>query len=500
MRAHGLARLRLLLSILLLALVGSSPLRPAFAQAPAGGEVRILHRVDWIAASRYTATVMITNMTQAPIDRWTMEFDLFPIADVMNNVAWSTNGSRHTVRGTGPMRTIEAGQMAWFTYEAEWTGSGVVTPAACRFNGAGCTIEPLVPPTPNPHVELPVEIVHWVSWTGLTQYRAQIWIHNISDEPIDFWTLGFLSDATITGIEHVSWSSSGSFYSVAGSGWTRRIEPDGAVWLTLEGVHTGEVVDPTACVFNGFECEFLDPEDIKTEEEPEEPVRSYCQMSVDEVASADPEDVSIRFMWNTLWATGYTAAIEITNLATDRPVRNWKLIFEMASTITVTRFWNGDLTKSGNRYTVSALLYNNCLEPGVTVTFGFEGAHNGAPTKPTVCEFGGEACTFSARFGSTGVEADDAVSPTGFTLEAAYPNPFSGRTRIPIRAERTQHVDVSVWDLQGRRVSTLYDGLIVAGDQRELSLEGHDLAPGAYLVRLTGQDGASVSRPLMRVR
>ncbi len=498
MRAHGIAGFRLL--VLLFACV--APALPASGSSPRSGDVRIIHRVDWVAPTRYTATVMITNMTTTPIDRWTLEFDLFPVIDVMQNASVSRVGSRHAVFGTGPMRSIGAGQMVWFTYEAEWNGSGVRLPAACRFNGAGCAFESLSPPPPNPHVELPVQVVYWVAWKGITQYRAQVWIRNQSDDPIDFWTMEFLSEATIVSIEHASWSSVGPYLSVAGSGWTRRIEPGEAVWITLEGVHTGDVPVPTACVFNGFDCEFLSPEDLLEEEEeedPDKPFLGYCALSPSEAPNATIDDISVTFKWNSLWATGFTAAIEITNTAVDRPVRNWKLVFDMISAMTITRFWNGDLTRSGNRYTVTSLLHNSCIEPGVTVTFGFEGSHGGVPVKPTFCEFDGSACSFSARFSSTAREEDPvAVSP--YRLDPVFPNPFSGSASVAFSTDRTQHLDLGLWDLQGRRVTTVFSGVVAAGAETRVSVDASALAPGTYFVRLVGPDGRSVTRPVTLVR
>lgn len=83
------------------------------------------------------------------------------------------------------------------------------------------------------------------------------------------------------------------------------------------------------------------------------------------------------------------------------------------------------------------------------------------------------------------------------------PNPFNPSTLIPFHVPSSGDVSLTVHDLAGRRVQTLVDGPLDAGehavtwDGRAASAE--DLPGGVYLARLTTMDGTSL-RKLVLVR
>jgi hypothetical protein len=60
-------------------------------------------------------------------------------------------------------------------------------------------------------------------------------------------------------------------------------------------------------------------------------------------------------------------------------------------------------------------------------------------------------------------DVPDGASAIGATLLQNYPNPFNPRTRIEFAIERPGPVDVSVYDLAGRRIATVYRGELAAG-------------------------------------
>jgi hypothetical protein len=59
---------------------------------------------------------------------------------------------------------------------------------------------------------------------------------------------------------------------------------------------------------------------------------------------------------------------------------------------------------------------------------------------------------------------DEFHQSDAFRLGQNTPNPFNGRTRIPITLSRTEHVRVVILDLTGREVATLIDGAMPAGN------------------------------------
>lgn len=73
----------------------------------------------------------------------------------------------------------------------------------------------------------------------------------------------------------------------------------------------------------------------------------------------------------------------------------------------------------------------------------------------------------------------------------AWPNPFNPRTSVVFSLPQAQAIDAAVYDLAGRRVRTLHQGPLAAGEQR-LPWSGLDLADrrapsGVYVVRVAGE-------------
>ena len=75
-------------------------------------------------------------------------------------------------------------------------------------------------------------------------------------------------------------------------------------------------------------------------------------------------------------------------------------------------------------------------------------------------------------------EKSDRV-PLAFHLLQNYPNPFNPTTKIRFDLPRQSHVRLTVYDLLGREVTTLVDGVISAG-VHEATLSTANLASGVY--------------------
>jgi len=85
----------------------------------------------------------------------------------------------------------------------------------------------------------------------------------------------------------------------------------------------------------------------------------------------------------------------------------------------------------------------------------------------------------------------DEVPGTDLFVTPPYPNPFNPSTSIrlyvPGTAGSQQQLEVHIYDLRGRRVSTLHDGPANVGwhtlvwDGRDT--EGHGQASGVYFLR-----------------
>jgi hypothetical protein len=93
--------------------------------------------------------------------------------------------------------------------------------------------------------------------------------------------------------------------------------------------------------------------------------------------------------------------------------------------------------------------------------------------------------------------------PVDFSLESCYPNPFNPRTIIPFHVRHTSKIILAVYDILGRPVRTLYDGIEVHG-QHQSEWDGRDeqgkaVASGIYIVRLQAGN-ISCSRKILLLR
>lgn len=77
--------------------------------------------------------------------------------------------------------------------------------------------------------------------------------------------------------------------------------------------------------------------------------------------------------------------------------------------------------------------------------------------------------------------------PLEFNLHKNYPNPFNPVTVIRYQLPVNSEVRLEVFDILGRRVAVLVDGLVEAGTH-EVSFDASTLASGVYLYRLQAGD------------
>jgi len=96
------------------------------------------------------------------------------------------------------------------------------------------------------------------------------------------------------------------------------------------------------------------------------------------------------------------------------------------------------------------------------------------------------------------VLADLAITslPTELVLEGAYPNPFNGLAVVKFSMPIAGSVSLTLHDLMGREVSTLFLGDLPAGAQAVV-LNAEDLASGTYLLKLQTNYGSRMAKVLL---
>jgi hypothetical protein len=96
---------------------------------------------------------------------------------------------------------------------------------------------------------------------------------------------------------------------------------------------------------------------------------------------------------------------------------------------------------------------------------------------------------------AAGVEGQLAA----FDLTAAYPNPFQAGATFTLRVAEAQRVEVALYDALGRRVQTIYEGPMAAGERRVLTIDARDLPSGLYAYRAVG-DGVAATQTVVIAR
>ncbi|MBF9239820.1 SBBP repeat-containing protein [Hymenobacter sp. BT683] len=135
-----------------------------------------------------------------------------------------------------------------------------------------------------------------------------------------------------------------------------------------------------------------------------------------------------------------------------------------------------------------------------------DACNSGGTTAGYVVEYGGlEACV-PLLYALGTVTLDVSTSPpaqraatrsaapaaAGPALLLASPNPSTGQFRVQVVANRTEPVQLDLFDVQGRRVRALFTGLLPAGELREVPVDAQVLSAGIYLLRL--QSGPQVQQ------
>ena len=91
---------------------------------------------------------------------------------------------------------------------------------------------------------------------------------------------------------------------------------------------------------------------------------------------------------------------------------------------------------------------------------------------------------FIFAYGSLTGIADDSVKPRDHEISANYPNPFNANTSIEFSLARQTHVNLTVYDIQGRAVETLLDQELPAGTHRH-TWNASAYPSGIYLYKLS---------------
>ena len=86
--------------------------------------------------------------------------------------------------------------------------------------------------------------------------------------------------------------------------------------------------------------------------------------------------------------------------------------------------------------------------------------------------------------------------PGGFTLEQNYPNPFNNETSISYSLANDCNVTIDIFDIGGRKISTIFDGYQRSGSH-QINWNGTGMSSGIYFYRLNADGKTKIKKSIL---
>ncbi len=99
------------------------------------------------------------------------------------------------------------------------------------------------------------------------------------------------------------------------------------------------------------------------------------------------------------------------------------------------------------------------------------------------------------NFYPTGVESG-SETPTGFFLSQNYPNPFNTQTAIQYSLPKESLISINIFDILGRKIGTLTEGLKPAGEHQAL-WDASEQSSGIYFYRIKAGDKVETKKMVL---
>ena len=171
--------------------------------------------------------------------------------------------------------------------------------------------------------------------------------------------------------------------------------------------------------------------------------------------------------------------------------------------------------KNGYRYFAgtSTGLYSTSIMDGTKTQWVLEGAEtignvvvdmiSGRPVDGYIAIGTHGNGTYSANFETNELSLGKSSIADQFELTQNYPNPFNPATQIPFTIKTSGTVSIKVFDLQGREIITLFDGIKPAGSHI-VSWKGKDqsgnLMPSGVYIYQVNSNGFSKSKKMHLIK
>ena len=96
-------------------------------------------------------------------------------------------------------------------------------------------------------------------------------------------------------------------------------------------------------------------------------------------------------------------------------------------------------------------------------------------------------------------DTSETINPELFILKMPYPNPFNNRITIEYELPNNDQINLSIYDLSGRLVALLRDGVLPAGYYSDI-FDGSNLASGIYFIVLNGRHHGMQTKKILLLK
>jgi hypothetical protein len=97
---------------------------------------------------------------------------------------------------------------------------------------------------------------------------------------------------------------------------------------------------------------------------------------------------------------------------------------------------------------------------------------------------------------AVGTEPIVSKIPSGFELKQNYPNPFNPSTTISFNLPQAGNIELSIFDINGKLVSKVYNGMMNAG-AHSITWDGSNFSSGVYFYKLSEDNFTETKKMLM---
>ncbi|MFO0944763.1 MAG: Calx-beta domain-containing protein [Planctomycetota bacterium] len=305
---------------------------------------------DW--GSGFVANVVVTNNDTVPLTNWRIEFDFpYQITNIWNAKVGSRVGNHYVITPETWNGTIGAGASITLGFQGA-PGNVTAGPTNVQIL-SGSTPTPTPPPS---MVIKDATIAEGNSGTKELRFDVVLSAASTNSVTVEYFT----SDGTAKAITDYLAASGTLTFSPGTTTRTISVPIVGDTAVESNEAFTLNLRNPTnATIADGQATGTITNDDTA-------PSSGYATAT---------------FRVTNDWQTGFGGEITITNQQSTA-ISNWRLEFDFPYAIN--DIWNARIiSKTGNHYVIGAASYNGTIQPGASVTFGFNGSPGKVTSSPT---------------------------------------------------------------------------------------------------------------------